>query len=238
MRGVDDRAAGTEVTEWSIRFMDFQRDRKARPPERRVSTLGARRIRRGMGVHPCSSGGSTRWGVRLVRVSRVHSLPTWVLDKIECVTEFYWGSWRSSPCECLLLEGSADLGNWLKVSLRIEAAWFLSGQEEVEFAHQMMHPDVVPRVETAKSSRSSWCPWSLIRSRGVRFKEGRRVDVGEAFRFPVVLLCFPEVQRWRGPKDWVGYVVQHIGHLLSVLTAERTVALCLCFQVATTGQSW
>ena len=30
MRGVDDRAAGTtEVTDCSIRFMDFQRDRKA-----------------------------------------------------------------------------------------------------------------------------------------------------------------------------------------------------------------
>ena len=29
----------------------------------------------------------------------------------------------------------------------------------------------------------------------VRFKEGLRIDFGEAFRFPVALLCFPEVQR-------------------------------------------
>ena len=81
----------------------------------------------------CSSvqlKGSTRWGVRLVRFQSPLATQLGCWGQMECVKEFYWGSWRSSPCEGLLLEGSADLGKWLKVSLRIEAAWFLSGQED------------------------------------------------------------------------------------------------------------
>ena len=59
-----------------------------------------------------------------------------------------------------------------------------------------------------------------------QFKEGLRIDFGEAFRFPVAWL-FTAVRRTESLSRACS------SRLRSLVECRKAVAMCLCFQVAT-----